>query len=243
MDPVTRYARKGLWALPVFAASLFAGTITHQPPPQTDMADWSRYVTTTEFLISHLAASIGGAIFAIVGVVALGIVLAQRGSIRLGLWGLLTGVIANALLLPVFGIAAFAQPAIGRFYLAGYTTQAQALYYDAAQGTPMVVTALIAALLLSISIVLFGVAVARSNGLPRVAGIAFAISGPLFALVGASVDNWIETAASTLMFASLVWIVISLRQATQPAPARGVSQSLEAAAVAAVASGRAAETR
>ncbi len=242
MDPVTRYAQKGLWALPVFAASLFASTISHQPPPQTDIADWSKYVTTTEFLISHLAGSIGGAVFGLVGFASLGIVLMQRRSVRLGLWGLLTGVTANALLLPVFGIAAFAQPAIGRFYLAGNAAQAQALYYDAAQGTPMVVTALIGALLLSSSVVLFGVAVARSTGLPRVAGIAFAVSGPLFALIGASFDNWIESAASALMFASVLWIVVSLRRTTQPNPTSGASRPVLAPS-AARASGSAAETR
>ncbi len=59
--PVVRYARVGLWALPIFAATLLAGTITHQPPPQTDLAGWSAYVTTNasgkaSFTASGLAA-------------------------------------------------------------------------------------------------------------------------------------------------------------------------------------------
>jgi hypothetical protein len=43
---LARYVRLGLWALPVWAPSLFVGTFTHQPPPQTALADWRRYVTS-----------------------------------------------------------------------------------------------------------------------------------------------------------------------------------------------------
>src|SRR5438552_10289327 len=106
-DQILRLARLGVWALPIYAATLFAGTINHQPPPQTQLADWSRFVTTNEFLVSHLVASIGGAIFGVIGAVSLGIVLVQRGSIRLGLWGLVTGVSAQVLLSSIFGVAAY----------------------------------------------------------------------------------------------------------------------------------------
>src|SRR6266581_3237080 len=141
-DPVGRYTRVGLWALPVFALLLGVGTSTHQPPPQTQLADWSRYVTTDIFLIKHLVASIGGAVFGVLGIVAMGIAFVRLGSIRLGLWGLVTGVAANVLLSSIFGVAAYTQPAIGRFFLAGHHDLAQSLYYDAAQGTPMVLMAL-----------------------------------------------------------------------------------------------------
>jgi len=209
-DPLSRYARKGLWAIPVFAVLLGVGTINHQPPPQTQLGDWSRFVTSNEFLISHLVASIGGAIFGVVGAIALGIVMVQRGSVRLGLWGLLTGTSAQVLLASIFGVAAYTQPAIGRFYLAGHTQLAQSLYYDAAQGNAMVVMASIGLLLFVASFIVFGVAVARIPGLPRIAGIGFAVSGPLFAVVGFALDNWIQSVAAALMIASSVWIVISL---------------------------------
>ena len=70
--PLGRAARLGLWALPVWAVLLSASTITHQPDPKTDLAGWSRYVTTTEFLASHLIASILGAAIGALGLVALG---------------------------------------------------------------------------------------------------------------------------------------------------------------------------
>lgn len=209
-DPIARYARKGLWAVPIFAFLLGAGTITHQPPPQTQLGDWSRYVTTNEFLISHLVASIGGAVFGAIGAASLGIVLMQRGSVRLGLWGLLTGVSTQPLLSSVFGVAAFTQPAIGRLYLAGHTQLAQALYYDAAQGTPLEVMAGISLLLLVSSFIVFGVAVARMPGLPRLAGIGYTVSIVLFAVIGFELDNWIQSVAAALMLASATWIVLAL---------------------------------
>src|SRR5207248_10058091 len=113
---IARYANRGLWALPIFAATLFAGTITHQPAPQTALADWSNYVTTSEFLFSHLVFSIGGAGFGAIAAVSLGLVLIRRGSVKLGLWGALRGAPANVLGRPILGIAALAQPAIGGVY-------------------------------------------------------------------------------------------------------------------------------
>ena len=206
-----RYARRGLWAVPIFAATLFAGTITHQPPPQTELAAWSAFVTTNEFLFSHLVFSIGGAAFGAIGSVALGIVLILRGSPKLGLWGLLTGVTANVLGSTIFGIAAFAQPAIGRFYLAGHHDLAQNLYYDAAQGVPMDIVAVIFLALLVASFIVFGVGFARLALMPRWAGIGYAVSGAVFAVVGVALDNWIQSVAAVLMTAAAVWMVIALR--------------------------------
>jgi len=210
-DPVLRYARIGLWALPIFAATLFAGTITHQPPPQTDLAGWSSYVTTNEFLFSHIVFSIGGSVFGAIGSVSLGIVLMHRGSMKLGLWGLLTGLSANVIGPSIFGIAAFAQPAIGRFYLAGHRDLAPNLYNDAAQGTPMVIVALVFIVLLVTNFIVFGVAFGRLALMPRMAGIGYAVSGPLFAVLGFALDNWIQSAAAVLMTASAVWMVMALR--------------------------------
>lgn len=211
-DPVLRYARIGTWALPIFAATLFAGTITHQPPPQTDLGGWSSYVTTNEFLFSHIAFSIGGSVFGAIGAVSLGIVLMERGSVKLGLAGLLSGLAANILGPSIFGIAAFAQPAIGRFYLAGHHDLAPGLYADAAQGTPMVIVALVFIVLLVTSFIVFGVAFSRLALMPRLAGIGYAVSGPLFAVIGFALDNWIQSVAAVLMTATAAWMVQALRR-------------------------------
>jgi hypothetical protein len=93
--PLARAARLGLWALPVWAALLCISTVTEQPNPKTDLAGWSRYVTTGPFLASHLGASILGAAIGALGMIALGAVLASRGRPRAGLWVMVTGVFAN----------------------------------------------------------------------------------------------------------------------------------------------------
>jgi len=211
-DQILRLARLGVWALPIYAATLFAGTVTHQPPPQTQLADWSRYVTTNEFLIGHIVFSIFGSIFGAIGAVALGTRLIERGSVKLGLAGLLSGLSANVIGTSIFGIAAFAQPAIGRLYLSGQTQTARDVYYDAAQGTPMIVVALVFIVLLVASFIVFGVAFARLELMPRWAGIGYAVSGPLFAVIGFALDNWIQSVAAILMTASAVWMVIALRR-------------------------------
>ena len=211
-DQILRLARHGVWALPIYAATLFAGTVTHQPPPQTQLADWSRYVTTNEFLIGHIVFSIFGSIFGAIGAVALGTLLIERGSVKLGLAGLLSGLSANVIGTSIFGIAAFAQPAIGRLYLSGQTQTARDVYYDAAQGTPMVIVALVFIVLLVASFIVFGVAFARLELMPRWAGIGYAVSGPLFAVIGFALDNWIQSVAAILMSASAVWMVIALRR-------------------------------
>ena len=216
---IERYARWGLWAVPIFAATLFAGTITHQPPPQTDLGGWSAYVTTNEFLFSHLVFSIGGAVFGAIGSISLGIVLIQRGSRKLGLWGLLTGVAANVIGSSIFGIAAFAQPAIGRFYQTGHHDLAQNLYYDAAQGIPMDIVAVIFLVLLVASFIVFGVAFARLALMPRWAGIGYGVSGPLFAVIGFALDNWIQSVAAVLMTGTALWMVIAFRGSrSKPVP-------------------------
>src|ERR1700694_2459832 len=68
LDRTTRW---GLWALPVWTVLLFLGTLTHQPDTQTDFAGFARYVTTTQFLISHIVASIIGAGIGVLGFLAL----------------------------------------------------------------------------------------------------------------------------------------------------------------------------
>ncbi|HEX9364169.1 MAG TPA: hypothetical protein VGA47_10340 [Candidatus Dormibacteraeota bacterium] len=214
-----RYARLGVWALPIYAATLFAATFTHQPPPQTQLADWARFVTTNEFLIGHIVFGIFGSVFGAIGAVCLGILLVERGSVRLGLAGLLTGLSATVIGPSTFGVAAFTQPAIGRLYLSGQPQTAQEMYYDAAQGTPMVIVAIVFILLLVASFVIFGVAFARLPHMPRWAGIGLAVSGPLFAVIGFALDNWIQSVAAILMMASATWMVLALRTSEEYRPA------------------------
>ena len=128
------------------------------------------------------------------------------------MWGLVTGVLGNTLVTAIFGIAAFSQPAIGRDYLAGHTTAAHAMYYAAAQGAWLVATAFTGTALVAASLVIFGVAAARTRPLPRLAGIGLAVGGPLFAVIGVALDNFIESIACAILIACTAWIATAARR-------------------------------
>jgi hypothetical protein len=213
VDNLDRYARRGLWALPVWAALLAVGTLTHQPSPMTDFPGYAAYITTTPFLISHLVASILGAAIGVLGFIALAALLVRGRSAGMAVTALVITVLATTLATSVFGVAAFAQPAIGRAYLAGLTEQAIAFNSDV-YGVPLFATALPGLLLFAVGVSLFGVAVARSTSLPKWAGIGLAVGGPLFALVGFLIGD-VQPFAAVLMALSTAWIAYdAMREAT-----------------------------
>ena len=144
-DRVRAFAHGALWALPVWAAMLFAGTLTHQPDPQTAMGDFANYVTTNEFLWSHLINSILGAAIGSVGVVALVLTLLDSRAAGRAIAGMIATVAGNTMTASIFGVAAFAQPAMGREFLAG---QQNALdFYNQVYGVPLFGTAVVSLLL------------------------------------------------------------------------------------------------
>jgi hypothetical protein len=159
------------------------------------------------------------------GMVALGAVLARRGHPVAGLWAMVTGVFANVLSAAAIGIAAFAQPAIGRDYLAGHTTQARMLVNTVVNGGWLNATAIPAGLLLAASVVVAGVGVARTRSLPRGAGIGFAASMVLF-VIGALPDDFLQSIAGALMIASTVWIAAAAGRRGAPAEMAGAGDAV-----------------
>jgi hypothetical protein len=216
--PLARAARLGLWALPVWAALLCLSTLTEQPSWKTDLAGWSRYVTTDRFLASHLIGSILGAAIGALGMVALGAVLARRGHPAAGLWTMVIGVFGNVLAASAFGVAAFTQPALGRDYLAGHFAQARLLVATAANGGWLTATIITSGLLLITSVVVAGVGVARTRSLPRAAGIGFAVSMVLFVLANIPDKGPWQAIAGALMTASTVWIAVAAGRRRVPDP-------------------------
>jgi hypothetical protein len=242
-EPLARAARLGLWALPVWAALLSLGTLKEQPRWQTHPADWSRFVTTPEFLASHLAASILGAAIGALGMVALGAVLARRGHPAAGLAAMVTGVVANILSASAFGVAAFAQPALGRNYLAGHTVEGRLLIKTAANGGWLTAVIITSSLLLIASVVVAGVGVARTRSLPRAAGIGFAVSMALFVLANIPDTGPWQAIAGALMTAFTVWIAAAAQRRGAPAEAAVAGDAVLAANHPGVAPGRPAGAR
>ena len=165
---VRTFARAALWALPVWAAMLFLGTLTHQPDPQKDFAGFAAYVTTTSFLLSHLINSITGAAIGSIGAVGLVLYLQDSKVAGRAITGMVALVVSNTLVSSVFGLAAFAQTAMGRMYLAG---QQNALnFYNEVYNGTLFGTAFIALLLFMIGGVFIGNAIASSGSFPRWTG-------------------------------------------------------------------------
>jgi hypothetical protein len=206
-----RISRWGLWALLVWTVLLLLGTITHQPDPRTEFAAFAGYVTTTEFLISHLVSSIVGAAFGVLGLVALFTFLALRVRARLAAVGLCMAVVGTVMVTAIFGMAAFAQPAIGRLYQAGHTEEAIATYKDM-YSTPLSITAAIGLPLLVLGVICMGVAVARCRVLPRWAGVGMAVGIVTFGLIGVILADFVQSIGAAVLIASTLWIAISARR-------------------------------
>src|SRR4030095_17255043 len=99
---VRTFARAALWALPVWAAMLFLGTLTHQPDPKTDFAGFAAYVTTTSFLLSHLINSILGAAIGSIGAVGLLLYLQDSKAAGRAIAGMIALVISNTVVASLF---------------------------------------------------------------------------------------------------------------------------------------------
>jgi hypothetical protein len=97
--------------------------------------------------------------------------------------GMVATVAANTLTSSIFGVAAFAQPAMGQAFLAG---QANALdFYNNVYAAPLFLTALVSLLLFIVGGVFTGMAIAANERWPRWTGWVYAITTTGF--VGQSV--------------------------------------------------------
>ena len=200
---IRTFARRAMWALPVWAALLFLGTLTHQPDPQTAFGDFATYVTTNWFLVSHLLNSILGAAIGSIGVIGLMLYLQDSKAAGKAITGMVATVAANTLTSSIFGVAAFAQPAMGRAFLAG---QENALdFYNNVYAAPLFLTALVSLLLFIAGGIFTGIAITASGRWPRWTGWVYAVT-----TVGFVLSNFLlpagQSVTSALLFVATVVI-------------------------------------
>jgi hypothetical protein len=169
----------GLMTLPLYGALTLWSTLDPQPDQVQDPAGWARFVSTDSYLVSHLVGSTVAIILAIFGVFALGALLATTRSARLGLTAMVVTVAGHGLLMVPSVISTFATPAIGRAYLAGHPDVMSVAFPEA-----MTATFLLGLLLALVGNVALGIAVWRSERLPRWAGAIWAVSAVVFYLLG-----------------------------------------------------------
>lgn len=203
---VRTFARVSLWLLPVWAALLFFATLSEQPDPQTAFADFAEYVTTSRFLISHLAGSIVGAAIGSIGVIGLMLYLQDTKVAGRAITGMVATVAGNTLMVSVYGVAAFAQPALGRLFLDGQQNAIN--IYNQVYATPLVITALAGLLLFLVGGVFTGLAIPGSGRMPRWAGWVYALSTFVFAL-GLFFPPVVQNVTSALLLAATLAVAWS----------------------------------
>jgi hypothetical protein len=153
-------------------------------------------------------------------VLALGAVLAATGVRRLALWGLVLSVAGMAFIMTLFGAATFAQPAIGRAYLAGQ--QAAVAINSDLYSAPAVAVGLTGGLLYSAGAVLLGVALWRAGTLPRWAGVLYAVAVPLISIIGLAAGV-AQPVGAVLLIVSGAWIASTVW--ARPARPHAASQA------------------
>ena len=220
-DTTINWIRAGLLALPISGLLTMWSTLIPQPNPTTEFEAWSRFVTTPDYLISHLLGTNLGIILLIFGVIALGAYLAKRGySGRLGLIAMIITIAANTLaLMSAGGWSTFAAPAIGRAYLAGIE---DAMLIDV--GIDYLVIFMLVIAFAFIGNVLLGIAILRSRTLPKWAGaiwiawaVMFYVAGVLSGFLFTSSSLPTQPIGSLLMAISGGWIAWSVFRQRSPA--------------------------
>jgi hypothetical protein len=174
------WIRIGLFALPLSGVLIAWSSLDPQPDQVKHPEEWARFVGSSYYLLTHVFGSIGSALLAIFGVFALGAYLTGGRAGRLGLVAMVITVVGQSLSLVIGGVSTFASNAIGRAYLAG-TKEVIRLEFP----TAMSVLFGLAILLLVVGNVLLGVAVWRSETLPKWAGAIWVASALLFYVLGA----------------------------------------------------------
>ena len=199
------FARRALWTLPVWTAFLFLGTLTHQPDPQTAFADFAAYITTNQFLVSHLVASIAGAAIGSIGVIGLLLYLQESKGAGKLIAGMVATVAGNIFLTAVFGVAAFAQPAMGRMFLAGEQNAVD--FYNQVYAAPLFITAILGLLLFMVGGIFVGAGIAAGGRLPRWTGWVYAVSavGYVVSFILLPVGMSVFSALLILATAAIAW--------------------------------------
>ena len=187
--------------LPLHALLLMWGTRVRQPSPSAQFAEWARFVSTDQFRWSHLIVSIGGQTAGMIGTLALTALLVARGApIGGSALGLLLHISGSSLMLSGFGVAAFAQPAIGELHVTEPRVAEQ--MYHAVYNPAAFVVLLTGLVLFSFSTLATGAALASSTVVPRWASRLFVVSGPLFGILGFLFGTLQTIGALTLAAAS-----------------------------------------
>jgi hypothetical protein len=208
-DTVLRWARAAIWMLPLYGALTLVSTVSQQPDPAAQFQAWSEYVTTGWFYASHIGASVFGLALGTLGVVGLGIVVAGGRRPRAALSAVALHVVGAAVVLGLFGVAAFVQPAIGAAYLSGEA--AAEGWYDAVfNSARTLVPALAGLLLFSAASVVMAWSLAAHPNVPRWLAWLYGVTAPLIGILGLMISV-LQPLGAALLVASGALLAVRLR--------------------------------
>jgi hypothetical protein len=181
----------------------FIGTLSSQPDYEKDFPGYARYISTSGFLASHLVASMLGTGIGLLGFTALFVYLAGESRPGIALAAFVTTLLGNVALVAMFGVAAFAQRAIGKAFLAGHhdVVGVNSTVY----GTPADVTVGVGLGLFFAGGILFAIAISASKELPKAAGILLAAWIPIFA-IGSIMGSALAPIGAAMLIGSSIWI-------------------------------------
>ena len=214
-DTLRRWATNALLLLPVYGTLTLIATITQQPDPAADFTAWSEYVTTTRFYVSHLAASILGLALGTLGVAGLAVILASGRRPRAAMTALALHVLGGSVVLGLFGVAAFVQPAMGEAFLGGEA--AAEGWYDMVFGSlGTLLPAGIGLAVFSAASVVMAWPLAADPRIPRWTAALFGTTAPFIGLLGLFVSV-LQPLGSLLLTISGITIWLRVRTTATPA--------------------------
>jgi hypothetical protein len=225
----TRWIGIGLLGLPLYGVMTFFSSLDPQPDPNTHYEAFSRFVTTNGYVLKHIFLSDLSIILVIFGIFALGAYLTRSRAGSMGVWAMVIAVFGQASFLLIGGVSTFATPVEGQAYLAGieeYHKLPTSLAVAAQTATLGV-----AVLLQFVGNVLLGVAVWRSEILPKWAGALWALApvlmyvfGLAYAMtIGAQATPPTVPAGAVLLAIGGGWIALSVLSRATTAQAVGAA--------------------
>lgn len=200
--------RLGILALPLGALLAFVGNLggLSTPDPGDDPAGAAQAASTTGYFLLQFLGNVLGPTLAIFGVIALFAYLVDTRVGRLASIAMVVTIVGFALLLSFLGVITFAIPALAQEYLNGQ--QAALQMTDALFSGELFAIVILSGLFQIVGFVLFGIAIWRSELLPKWAGILLSVSGLLLGFP-ANVP-FLSLLGSALAVIAGVWIALSV---------------------------------
>ena len=171
--------RLGILALPLGALSGFIGNLggLSTPDPGDDPTGAAQAASTTGYFLTQFLGNVLGPTLAIFGIIALSAYLINTRVGRLASLAMVITIVGFALLLSFLGVITYAIPALAQAYLNGQPSALQMT--DALFSGQLFAIVIVSGLLQFIGFALFGIAIWRSETLPKWAGVILAVAGLL----------------------------------------------------------------